>query len=55
MGVLLNAASASVVDKNSFIVIKKLEDHAESILQFMAANGLVAKPTKTLFLMIIVV
>ena len=32
--------------------MKKLEEDATNILEFMASNGLVANPTKTVFMML---
>jgi hypothetical protein len=36
--------SSSCQDKVEQVVIKQLEEDAKSILEFMASNGLVAKP-----------
>jgi hypothetical protein len=34
------------------VVIKQLEEDAKSILEFIASNGLVANPSKTVFMML---
>jgi hypothetical protein len=34
------------------VVITKLEKNAKTILEFMASNGLVANPSKTVFMML---
>jgi hypothetical protein len=34
------------------VVIKQLEEDAKRILEFMASNGLVANPSKTVFMML---
>ena len=44
--------SYSVADKEIDTVVKKLEEDAEGILQFMASNGLVANPSKTEFILL---
>ena len=44
--------ASSCQDKKEQVVIEKLEEDAESILQFMASNGLVANPSKTVFMML---
>jgi hypothetical protein len=40
---------SSCKDKDEQEVLKKLEEDATNILEFMASNGLVANPTKTVF------
>ena len=44
--------STSVSGKCIFDVLKKLEIDAKNVLNFMAANGLTANPTKTTFLIL---
>ena len=44
--------SSSCKDKEENVVIEKLQEDAEGILQFMASNGLVANPAKTDFMML---
>jgi hypothetical protein len=44
--------STSCNGKTDEEVIKKLEEDAENVLKFMASNGLVANPTKTVFMML---
>ena len=44
--------SSSCQDRVEQVVIKQLEEDAESILEFMASNGLVANPSKTVFMML---
>ncbi len=43
---------SSCKDKNEQMVMKKLEEEATNILEFMASNGLVANTTKTVFMML---
>ena len=43
--------SSSCQDQEEETVIKKLEEDADDILRFMASNGLVANPTKTVFML----
>ncbi len=43
---------SSCKGKDEQVVMKKLEEDATNILQFMASNGLVANPTKTVFMML---
>jgi hypothetical protein len=44
--------SSSCQDSVEQVVIKQLEEDAKSILEFMALNGLVANPSKTVFMML---
>jgi hypothetical protein len=44
--------SSSCQDSVEQVVFKLLEEDAKSILEFMASNGLVANPSKTVFLML---
>ena len=44
--------STSCCGKTDEEVIKKLEEDAECVLKFMASNGLVANPTKTVFMIL---
>ncbi len=41
---------SSCRDKHEQVVMRKLEEDATNILEFMASNGLVANPTKTVFM-----
>ena len=41
-----------IIELNLLVVVKKLQEDAEGILQFMASNGLVANPTKTEFVIL---
>ncbi len=41
-----------IKDKDEQVVMRKLEEDATNILEFMASNGLVANPTKTVFMML---
>ena len=43
---------SSCKDKDEQVVMRKLEEDATNILEFMASNGLVANPTKTVFMML---
>ena len=43
--------SSSCQDSLEQVVIKQLEKDAQSILEFMASDGLVANPSKTVFMM----
>ena len=43
--------SSSLADKTVETIIEKLERDAEQMLCFMASNGLVANPDKTVFMM----
>jgi len=43
---------SSCKDKDEQVVLRKLEEDATNILEFMASNGLVANPTKTVFMML---
>jgi hypothetical protein len=44
--------SSSCQDSVEQVVIEQLEEDAKSILEFMASNGLVANPSKTVFMML---
>ena len=44
--------TSSCVDKSIETIKKKLENDAENMLCFMASNGLVANPAKTVFLLL---
>ena len=44
--------SSSVADKSVEVVLEKLESDAEGMLSFMASNGLVANPNKTVLLLL---
>jgi hypothetical protein len=44
--------SSSCQDSVDQVVIKKLQEDAKSILEFMASNGLVVNPSKTVFMMV---
>ena len=41
------ATITGVSDKDLEVVLKKMEEDAKNVLQFMASNGLVANPKKT--------
>jgi flagellin-like hook-associated protein FlgL len=44
--------STSAEDKDTKTVLEKLEEDVKNILKFMASNGLVANPSKTVFMML---
>ena len=44
--------STSVADKDFETIKQKLQEDAENVLQFMASNGLVANPSKTVFMIL---
>ena len=44
--------SSSCTDKSTEVIKKKLEHDAEKMLEFMASNGLVANPNKTVFMLL---
>ena len=44
--------SSSCQDSVEQVVIEQLEEDAKSILECMASNGLVANPSKTMFMML---
>jgi hypothetical protein len=44
--------STSVGDKDVEMMLKKLEEDGQNVLKFMASNGLVPNPGKTVFMML---
>ena len=46
--------SSSICDEDLSEILRKLEIDADRILRFMASNGLVANPSKTTFMVLIV-